>query len=271
MKNMVPMIGIFVGVMMSMKTVADESKFVVVAHRGASEYAPENTISSFDLAWKMGADAIEGDFYLTADQQIVCIHDSNTKRTTCVDLDVKKSTLAELQKLDAGSWKGKKWTGVQLPTLEGVIETIPINKKIYIEIKMGPEILPVLFKKLNQSDLKKEQIVIISFYSEVIAAAKEQEPEIKAYWLVHFKKEKDGSWKKSPDQVLQTLEKINADGLDVGKDLLTHEIVQKIQDAGFECHVWTVDNVNEAMKFKKWGIKSVTSNVPDLMVAEQKK
>ncbi|MDP7286911.1 MAG: glycerophosphodiester phosphodiesterase family protein, partial [Phycisphaerae bacterium] len=71
----------------------------IVAHRGASRDAPENTIAAFELAWKQGADAIEGDFYLTKDRRIVCIHDSSTKRTARANLSVAKSTLAELRKL----------------------------------------------------------------------------------------------------------------------------------------------------------------------------
>ena len=60
-------------------SIAYSQKFV--AHRGASQEAPENTLASFRLAWEQGADAIEGDFYLTKDQRIVCLHDANTKRT----------------------------------------------------------------------------------------------------------------------------------------------------------------------------------------------
>ena len=79
---------------------------VIVAHRGASFDAPENTLAAFRLAWQQGADAIEGDFYLSKDNQIVCIHDADTKRTAVVSRQVAESTLAELRELDVGrsSW-----------------------------------------------------------------------------------------------------------------------------------------------------------------------
>ena len=76
---------------------------MIVAHRGASRDAPENTIPAFKLAWEQGADAIEGDFHLTKDGNIVCIHDGNTENVSNTNLVVRESTLAELRKLDVGA------------------------------------------------------------------------------------------------------------------------------------------------------------------------
>ena len=84
---------------------------LLVAHRGASHEAPENTIASFQLAWEQGADAIEADFYLTADRRIACIHDSSTERVSEAKLPVAKTSLAELKQLDVGSWKGPQFAG----------------------------------------------------------------------------------------------------------------------------------------------------------------
>ena len=95
---------------------AEEIRPQVVAHRGASHDAPENTLAAFELAWQQGADAIEGDFFLTKDGKIVCTHDKVTGRLNAEKrkLHVAKSTLAELQALDVGSWKGKTWKGERL-------------------------------------------------------------------------------------------------------------------------------------------------------------
>ncbi|MCB9949963.1 MAG: hypothetical protein H6824_03175 [Planctomycetaceae bacterium] len=99
----------------------------IVAHRGASYDAPENTLPAFKLAWEKGADAIEGDFYLTKDQQIVCIHDKDTKRTGKNQpvLTVAESTLAELRKVDVGSWKDAKYKETFIPTIQEVLATVP--------------------------------------------------------------------------------------------------------------------------------------------------
>ena len=83
----------------------------IIAHRGASHDAPEHTLSAVSLGWKRNADAVEVDVYLSKDGKIVVIHDENTKRTTGHDGLVHKMTWAQLQKLDAGNWKNKKFKG----------------------------------------------------------------------------------------------------------------------------------------------------------------
>ena len=84
---------------------------LIIAHRGASHEAPENTLAAFRLAWEEQADGIEGDFYLTSDGQIVCIHDKTTKRVAPKqpELTVAKSTLKQLRSLDVGSWKNPRY------------------------------------------------------------------------------------------------------------------------------------------------------------------
>src|SRR5210317_1799983 len=91
---------------------------LLVAHRGASGDAPENTLPAFQLAWQQGADAIEGDFRLTSDGQIVCVHDGDTKRVANRTLTVKDTSLDELRQLDVGAWKGTRWEGTRIPTLK---------------------------------------------------------------------------------------------------------------------------------------------------------
>ena len=81
----------------------------IIGHRGESDLAPENTLASSKLAWSVGADAVETDIYLTKDNRIICSHDANTKRTTGVSLAIKETSSKELRKLDAGSFKDKKY------------------------------------------------------------------------------------------------------------------------------------------------------------------
>ena len=105
---------------------------LIVAHRGASRDAPENTIPSFNLAWEQGADAIEGDFHLSRDGQIVCIHDRDTKRLTGKRRAIKDFTLDELKSLDVGAWFGAAFKGTQIPTLAEVFSTIPQGKGMFL-------------------------------------------------------------------------------------------------------------------------------------------
>ena len=166
-------------------------KPLIVAHRGASFDAPENTLPAFELAWEQGADAIEGDFLLTIDNQIVCIHDKTTKRLAEQNLVVAESTLEQLKTLDVGSWKNKKYAGTQIPTISEVFATVPKGKIFFVEVKCGPEIIPYLIKEIKKSDLKMDQVRLICFNKEVIKVFKETVPDYKAFWLTGFKKRMD--------------------------------------------------------------------------------
>lgn len=238
---------------------------MIVAHRGASHDAPENTLAAFRLAWEQGADAIEGDFYLTADEQIVCSHDARTKRTSGVDLEIPKTTLAELQKLDMGAWKNEKWRGERMPTLKEVLTIVPAGKRILIEIKCGPEIVPFLKTELAHCSLKPEQTVVICFNDRVISEVRRQIPGIKAYWLVGYKKDKEtGEVKPRLTDVLAKVKAIQAHGLDTQaeKSVVTAEFVRQLRDLHLECHAWTINDVELAKYFQKLGFDSLTTDRP---------
>ena len=98
---------------------------------------------AFRLAWEQDADGVEGDFYLTADRQIVCTHDDETTRVAGKQLFVEKSTAAHLQALDVGAWKHAKFKGERMPLLSDVLRTVPEGKAIVIELKSKKHIVPV--------------------------------------------------------------------------------------------------------------------------------
>lgn len=235
----------------------------LVAHRGASKEAPENTLPAFTLAWSQEADAIEGDFYLTRDGHIVCFHDRDTKNLTGKKLVVAESTLAELQALDVGKRLGPTFAGTRMPTLREVLATVPADKKIYIEIKCGPEITPTLLAEVKQSKLRDDQVVIIAFDSEVIAAVKKAHPQWTANWLYSFNsKLKNAATKDLPD-LLQRLKSIKADGLSTNSHpSLAKKHIETLRAAGYQHHVWTVDDAKTARRFLEMGSQTVTTNQP---------
>ncbi|MCA9078154.1 MAG: glycerophosphodiester phosphodiesterase [Planctomycetaceae bacterium] len=243
---------------------------LIIAHRGASHDAPENTLAAFRLAWEQQADGIEGDFYLTKDRQIVCTHDKTTERTAPghPQLTVADTTLAELQQLDVGTWKHPKYAGERMPTLSQVLETVPEHGRIFVEIKCGPEILPVMQPQLEACGLKPEQIVIICFNANVIAQARAMMPQYKANWLTSYKQEPEGSpWTPSQSDVLQTLQETDATGLGSKGEfaVLDESFVTAIQKQGDEFHVWTINDLKSARYFQSLGAASITTDRPALL------
>ena len=247
---------------------------LIIAHRGASADAPENTVAAFQLAWEQGADAIEGDFYLTSDRQIVCFHDGTTKRLCGVELPVAKSTLAELQALDVGSWKDQRFAKQRMPSLSEVLALVPSNKSIFIEIKSGPEIVPFLPRILEESAVPSERTIIISFHKEVIRAAKERMANRKAYWLTGFHQdEKTKKWTPTVDEVIATAKEIHADGVDLNAntEVVNTLFVERCHQAGLSVHVWTVDDLAKANRLQKMGVDSITTNLPGLFSRNMKR
>ncbi len=241
---------------------------MIVAHRGASAVAPENTLAAFQLAWTLGADMIEGDFYLTSDERIVTIHDDNTKRTAGEDHKVAQSTLKQLRQLDVGAWKSPKFRGQHIPTIEEVLSIVPDGKKILIEIKCGPEIVPQLKKVLADASLEPEQTIVIAFNEAVVIAVKKQIPNIKVYWLVGYKQDKvTRRWSPSLSEVLAALQRTGADGLDTqaNQAVVNEKFARAIRDAGYELHTWTVDDPKVARYFQQLGVDSITTNHPKLI------
>jgi len=237
----------------------------IIAHRGASHDAPENTLAAFRLAWARGADGIEGDFHLTRDGHIVCIHDADTARTAATKLVVRDSTLAELRRLDVGSWKCDRFCGERIPTLQEVLATVPQGKKIFIEVKCGPEILTRLKQTLAASQLRPQQTVIISFDEQVVRQARKMIPSLKVYWVVGYKEDnRTGRWSPSLQQVLATLRRTGAHGLDTQAhtEVVNGRFVRALRDAGLEFHAWTIDDVPTARRFQALGVDSITTNRP---------
>ena len=235
-----------------------------MAHRGASQDAPQNTIPAFKLAWGQGADAIEGDFQLTKDGHVVCIHDKDTNKVANANLVVSDSTLAELRQVDVGVRKRKAFEGTRIPTIAEVFATIPKQKKIYIEVKCGPEIIPALQREIDHSGLTNDQVVVISFNQAVIREFKAKAPQQQAFWLCSFRKNEAGVMGPPLQQVLTTLKRIQADGLSSNIDV-PHAVIEAVQQQGYEWHVWTINDLEKARRMTALGAKSITTDVPSLL------
>ena len=244
---------------------------LIIAHRGASDAAPENTMEAFNLAWDLGADGIEGDFHLTHDGHIVAIHDADTGKVSGgkIKLLVKKVTLKELQGIDVGSWKDKKYSGACIPTLEQVIDSVPDGKKFFIEIKCGTEIMAPLIKVLDQRMKERpelaNQISFIAFDYHVIKACRNQWPDIEANFLESYKKIKaTGTWTPEQNDVFQTLKVSLASGLgtQANEEVIDSGFVKRLRKSKLSFHCWTINDIETARHFRDLGVDSITTDFP---------
>ena len=234
----------------------------IVAHRGASYDAPENTVSAIKLAWAQKADASEFDVFLTKDGKIVVIHDKDTKRVAGVDRMVIDQTLAELRTLDVGKWKGEKFTGEKMPTLEEMLATVPSGKRAFVEVKSGPEIVPELDRVLKASKLKPAQTPIISFNAQVISEVKKVRPDLAAYWIVNIKPAK-GKESPTAEELIAKAKTVKADGLNLSAaPALDKAFVDNVKAAGLKLYVWTVNDVAVARRMIDIGVDGITTDRP---------
>jgi glycerophosphoryl diester phosphodiesterase len=234
----------------------------MIAHRGESFDAPENTMAAFRLAWQRDVEAIELDVHLTRDGKLILCHDADTERTTGQKLIIKNSDYRQLRQLEAGSWKDPRWKGEAMPSLDEALATIPERARCFIEIKVGAEAVPAVAASIKASGKRPEQLAIISFQDTAIAEAKRQLPQIKAYYLASFKQDKKTKeWKPTVQELIDQAKGMHADGLDLSfKGPLDAESVKQIKAAGLEFYVWTVDDIEVAQKFADWGADGITTN-----------
>jgi len=237
----------------------------IVAHRGASYDAPENTLAAEKLAWRDRADVVENDIHLTKDGKIIVSHDKTTKRTTGHDGTITAMTLAELRALDAGKWKGAAFAGEKLPLLEEQIALIPAGKRMFVEIKVGPEILPELERTLQRAGASEKNITFISFVYESLQAVRQRLPAYPTQYLVGYRKpeakQTDGKPQPTLDAIMAQAKAAGLTGLDLQSTWpLTAADTKKIKDAGLELHVWTVDDPAVAKHWIELGAISITTN-----------
>ena len=244
----------------------------IVAHRGASADAPENTMAAFEEAWRQQADAIEGDFYLTRDFHIVCIHDADTERTGGKNLSVENSTLRELRTLEYGGWKAEKFQGEPLPTIQQILDSLPAEKKFVIELKSDARIVPhlaeVLEDYISDARIAAEQLLIISFDEACIAACQRKLPKLRAHWLTGFKPTAEGGFRPSAEEISVIVKSCQADGvgLNGNRDAIDAGFSNELYKHGIsEFHVWTVDSPSDARFFQDLGAVGITTNKPALI------
>ena len=225
----------------------------IIAHRGASWLAPENTVASAELAWEKGADAVEVDIYLSKNKQIICIHDSNTQRTTGQDYKVAETESKVLRNLDAGSFKDEKYKGEKLPFLKEIIKTVPGRKELVVEIKCKSEVLPRL-EKIVRKFQDKIVFTFISFDFKTIADTKKVFPSDSCYWLC--------SNAELLEKTFPQVSPAGLEGVSLSWNIINDSVIRKAMDLNLEVYSWTVDDPAEAKRLISLGVKGITTNRP---------
>lgn len=238
----------------------------VFGHRGASSDAPENTLTAFREAFRQSADGVEGDFRLTVDGHVVCIHDHCTQRTGLHSMLVRDSTLSQLRKIEYGAWKDVRFKGETLPTLRDILPVIPPDRWLVLEIKEGPEMVEPIARTFEEMKAVPDRILLISFDELVIAEAKCQLPNVLAHWLTDYQWDAvNDQWNPPLDTIIQTIHRCGADGLgsENRPQVLNLEFVRRLRNSGVDqFHVWTVDRMEEALYYRQLGAFAVTTNIP---------
>ncbi len=232
----------------------------IIAHRGASADAPENTVASFKLGFAQHADGCELDFRSTSDHKLIVIHDNTTKRVAGVDRKIGDQSFDELRRLEVGQWG--KWKGQgfseKLPTLDEALATIPDGRKFDLHCYCADRDLGQVREAIIRSGRKPEQVVFISFDLGACQKFKRMLPQNKAYWLC-------GHGPKSPT-IGEIIRRAKASGVEgVSLDYrfpVDKALVQKVHLAGLEMHVWTVDDASEARRLMDAGVDGITTNRP---------
>jgi glycerophosphoryl diester phosphodiesterase len=231
---------------------------ILLAHRGASASAPENTLAAFRLALEQGADGIELDAKFSADGEVVVIHDATVNRTTNGSGAVKNLSLAQLRELDAGSHFSKVFAGEKIPTLGEVFEAVGKQCWIDIEITNYAAMRDGLADRLV--DLVKyyqiqDQVLFSSFLPFNIARVRRLLPEVPAGLLAWtgfpgwLARGRIGEWF-SPDLIIPQSGTIQPQYMD------------RMRARGQEVIAWTVDDPGEARRLLAWGVNGIITNDP---------
>lgn len=253
----------------------NDNQILNISHRGASGYAPEHTLPSYELGDQMGGDYIELDLQMTKDGELIAMHDETLDRTTNGTGQVKDHTLEEIKSLDAGSWfntaypeKAKdEYNGLQVQTLQEVIEHFGKNKNYYIETK-SPDVYPGMEEKLleilkdynltRQND-PSSRVIIQSFSEESLQKVHNLNENIPLVQLLDYK-----GTATITDEELDHYSEYAA-GLGMSYKKINQDYVQKVREHDLLIHPYTVNNKEDMKQLLEWGVTGMFTNYPDVL------
>ncbi len=234
------------------------NNFIIIAHRGESYDAPENTLASVNLAWQRNDDGVEIDIRLSKDKKILVIHDNNTYRTSGKQMNINEENYADLKNVDVGSFKNEKFDSEHIPLLKTVVENIPPGKFLFVEIKSSGNTADVIDKFCRENNVPHGFVRFISFNRNLLADLKQRLPEFEMYWITD---DKIPVFKKNIDKVIERCLETGLDGLDLNEKMIySKTVIDKIHESDLKIYCWTVNNPARAKELRDWGIDGITSD-----------
>lgn len=231
----------------------------VIAHRGASGHAPENTMAAFQRAVELGVGFIETDLQLTRDARFVAMHDATLERTTNGTGTVHEHTLAELKKLDAGKWFDREFMGQEIPTLEEILDFSRKNDVIfYLEVKYDSALgmhhsLVAALARLGDA----ARSIVISFDEHTLAALRQVDSALMMGLLID---------NPSTDQPKTAIE-LGVRQICPRADLVTVDLVDAAHRLDLQVATWTVDEPAQIRAMVAAGVDGIMTNFPDRLQA----
>ena len=239
----------------------------IIAHRGASFDAPENTLASINLAWEQNIHFVEVDVKLTMDNILVVFHDETTVRFNQIDKPVSKYNFEELSDIDVGIFKGAQWKNESIPTLEQVLKTIPANGTLVVELKDGPEMENALIQLEKRNATIWQQLEFISFNYETICMAKKIFSSNKCLWLLDLDYDSETA-KNIPSnkKIIHKIKQHNLDGIDVFAGEMANELFFKtMHQENFEIYLWAINTIEHAKQYLPFSPQGLTTDKPKWM------
>jgi glycerophosphoryl diester phosphodiesterase len=238
------------------------SRPIVIGHRGAAGYAPENTLVSFRKGFELGSEFVECDFHISADGAPVIIHDETLERTTDGKGGVREKTVAELRKLDAGAWFGPKFKGEKIPLLRELFETAVGKGGIVVEAKTpssglpdAPEILAALVREFS-----KIPVIVVSVDGFFLRQFKLLCPNVETGFLSNLLE--------GPAAAIEAALKASCEILSINYKKWDERLPPLAKEARLKLAVWTVNSPKDIREFLAKDVASITSDFPDRVLKE---
>jgi glycerophosphoryl diester phosphodiesterase len=233
----------------------------VIAHRGASGDAPENTLAAIKLAWELNADGVEIDLRLSADNCPILFHDADLQRIAGVNLSIRHQTLESLRQYDVGQWKDPKWKGEKIPTLDTVISAIPNDKILLLELKEGPELIPAIERTFMSASVNMNNLWFMSFDLSTVSQVKSMHSNWQTLLLVG--NPRSDSLRELNSKIVDA-KNVRANGLGLANAWFdTLQLIPSINYSQLLLSVWTVNDTVEAQNWASIGAKMITTDFPD--------